>query len=61
MDKTKQRLSNIELLRLVAMFLIVLTHANFFSLGRPKMPNLFGLLSVSACRVSLTSVLICLS
>ena len=36
MDKAKQRLSNIELLRLVAMFLIVLTHANFFSIGRPK-------------------------
>ena len=36
MDKAKQRLSNLELLRLVAMFLIVLTHANFFSIGRPK-------------------------
>lgn len=32
----KQRQSNIELLRLVAMFLIVFTHTNFFSLGRPK-------------------------
>lgn len=32
----KQRQSNVELLRLVAMFLIVLTHANIFSLGRPK-------------------------
>ncbi len=36
---TKQRQSNIELLRIVAMFLIVLTHANIFSLGRPKMAN----------------------
>ena len=32
----KQRQSNIELLRLVAMFLIVVTHTNLFSLGRPK-------------------------
>ncbi len=36
MEKIKERQSNFELLRLVAMFLIVLTHANFFSLGRPK-------------------------
>ncbi|MBQ0080247.1 MAG: acyltransferase family protein [Alistipes sp.] len=36
MADIKQRQSNIELLRLVAMFLIVFTHTNFFSLGRPK-------------------------
>lgn len=37
MATTKQRQSNIELLRLAAMFLIIFTHTNFFSLGRPKM------------------------
>lgn len=31
----KQRQSNIELLRLFAMFLIITIHANFFALGRP--------------------------
>lgn len=31
----KQRQSNIELLRLIAMFLVLLVHANYFSLGAP--------------------------
>ena len=39
MDNVKQRLSNIELLRLVAMFFIIFTHTNFFSLGRPKIQS----------------------
>lgn len=31
----KERLSNIELLRLVAMLLVLVVHANFFALGSP--------------------------
>lgn len=39
MDKTKpkQRQSNIELLRMVAMFLVLLVHADYFSLGEPTL------------------------
>lgn len=32
----KERDSNIELLRLIAMFLVLIVHADFFSLGAPK-------------------------
>lgn len=32
----KARLSNMELLRIVAMFLVLLVHADFFSLGFPE-------------------------
>lgn len=35
MEKKKMRESNIELLRLVAMFLILVVHADFFTLGIP--------------------------
>ena len=31
----KERLSNFELLRMIAMFLVLLVHADFFSLGEP--------------------------
>ena len=31
----KERLSNFELLRIVAMFMVLLVHADFFSLGEP--------------------------
>lgn len=31
----KNRFSNIELLRIIAMFLVLVVHANFFSLGQP--------------------------
>lgn len=34
-NKPKQRQSNIELLRMVAMFLVLLVHADYFSLGEP--------------------------
>lgn len=34
--QVKQRQSNIELLRIIAMFMILLFHANFFSLGTPS-------------------------
>ncbi|MCQ4913693.1 acyltransferase family protein [Bacteroides nordii] len=37
---TKQRQSNIELLCIIAMFMILLFHANFFSLGTPSAANL---------------------
>jgi len=30
-----ERLSNIELLRIVAMFLVLVVHSDFFSLGAP--------------------------
>lgn len=35
-DKKSVRLSNIELLRMLAMFLVLLVHADFFSLGSPS-------------------------
>lgn len=31
----RKRSSNIELLRILAMFLVLLVHSNFFSLGAP--------------------------
>lgn len=34
-QKEKVRLSNIELLRIIAMFLVLVVHADFFSLGKP--------------------------
>lgn len=34
--KKKMRDSNIELLRMLAMFLVLLVHADFFSIGRPS-------------------------
>ena len=33
MKQTKERDSNFELLRIVAMLLVLLVHANYFSLG----------------------------
>lgn len=35
MKQTRVRESNIELLRIVSMFLVLLVHSNFFSLGEP--------------------------
>lgn len=32
----KERCSNIELLRILAMFLVLIVHADFFSLGAPS-------------------------
>lgn len=32
----KERQSNVELLRIIAMFLILLVHADFYSLGEPS-------------------------
>ena len=34
-SSTKNRDSNIELLRIIAMFLVLVVHANFFTLGFP--------------------------
>lgn len=36
MDNSKVRNSNIEALRIVAMFLILMIHVNFFSIGKPS-------------------------
>ena len=33
---TKERFSNMELLRLIAMFLILVVHTNFFLIGPPS-------------------------
>lgn len=35
MEKSLKRQSNIELLRIISMFLVLVVHADFFSLGRP--------------------------
>lgn len=32
----KERLSNFELLRIIAMFLVLVVHADFFALGAPN-------------------------
>lgn len=37
--KKKVRYSNMELLRIVAMFLVLLVHADFFSLGAPEVTD----------------------
>lgn len=36
---SKKRLSNIEALRIIAMFLVLVVHANFFSLGSPSIDS----------------------
>lgn len=36
----KQRLSNIELLRVISMFLVLLVHADYFSLGAPTVDDI---------------------
>ena len=38
--KHKTRDSNIELLRMLAMFLVLLVHADFFSLGTPTLQDI---------------------
>ena len=38
----KERLSNIELLRLLAMFLVLVVHADFFSLGTPTQEDVIS-------------------
>lgn len=38
--QTRERLSNFELLRIIAMFMILLIHANYFSLGIPTAEDL---------------------
>lgn len=39
-QKEKVRLSNIELLRIIAMFLVLVVHADFFSLGKPTVQDI---------------------
>lgn len=38
-EKVKQRQSNIELLRIISMFLVLIVHSDFFSLGSPNMES----------------------
>lgn len=59
----KKRSSNIELLRILAMFLVLLVHANFFSLGAPTLDTIkqtpifafgsFFIQGISICCVNL--------
>lgn len=59
----KKRSSNIELLRILAMFLVLLVHANFFSLGTPTLETIkqapafafssFFIQGISICCVNL--------
>lgn len=41
-EQSKVRDSNIELLRIVSMFMILLVHANFFSLGEPSSQDIIS-------------------
>lgn len=52
----KQRLTNIELLRIVLMLMIVIGHANFLSLTPPVIVNVGSLFSLDAIRILLQSM-----
>lgn len=49
--KKKVRESNIELLRMLAMFLVLLVHADFFSIGRPSATDIQTNLLDSTLRI----------
>ena len=49
----KFRQSNMELLRIVAMFLVLLVHADFFSIGAPSASDCVNRLD-SHCIVDIT-------
>lgn len=49
--KKKMRDSNIELLRMLAMFLVLLVHADFFSIGRPSVIDIQTNLMDSTFRI----------
>lgn len=55
----RQRQSNIELLRIVSMFLVLMVHFNFLALGNPTLDELSGNRIVILSRVFLESLSIC--
>lgn len=55
----KERLSNIELLRIIAMFLVLIVHADFFSLGAPSALEIKEYPLPSFCRIFFESLSIC--
>ena len=54
--KKKVRYSNMELLRIVAMFLVLLVHADFFSLGAPEVTDCMNDTFNSALKVYLSII-----
>lgn len=54
-----QRLSNIELLRNIAMFLVLVVHANFFTFGAPAKEELIAEPISMTSRILLESCSIC--
>lgn len=53
------RQSNFELLRIIAMFMVLMVHADFFTLGQPKMNVLYADFWPSLTRVLLEDMAIC--
>lgn len=67
--ETKEiRCSNLELLRIVAMFLVLIVHANFFSIGEPKLDDIlnspglsFTRFFIEACAIICVNVFVLIS
>lgn len=58
----KQRQSNMELLRIIAMFLILVVHSDYFSLGAPTREDIIVSPIASMTRIGIESVsLICVN
>lgn len=55
----KERESNFELLRVVAMFFVLIVHADYFSLGAPSLQECINTPFSSLFRISVESVSIC--
>lgn len=53
------RQSNLELLRIIAMLLVMVVHANFFSLGSPSTDELQAFPQTSITRIFIQSISIC--
>lgn len=59
---SKQRQSNMELLRIVAMFLVLIVHSDYFSLGAPTRVDIISSPIASITRVAFESLgLICVN
>lgn len=53
------RQSNIELLRIITMLLVMVVHANFFSLGSPSTKEFQAFPQISITRFFIQSISIC--
>lgn len=58
-ETCKERLSNFELLRILAMLLVLLVHCNFFSLGHPTQEEAVNILIPTFTRCVFESLCIC--